>query len=93
VGKWTSPRTKVVYPNEVKITAPDPANGKETSFTLEPLVKDQELTGELGGVTYWEGACRVRNAAGKECGSAFLELAGYAGDLGAKLRYDAGPAK
>jgi predicted secreted hydrolase len=86
VDSWTSPRTKAVYPVQVEITAPDPATGQETSFRLEPLAKEQELSGALGGVTYWEGACRVRNAAGKECGRAFLELTGYAGDLGSRLR-------
>lgn len=86
LGTWTSPQTKAVYPVEVKITTPDPVNGQPVTFTLEPLAKEQELTGALGGVTYWEGACRVRDAAGKECGRAFLELTGYTGDLGARLR-------
>jgi predicted secreted hydrolase len=83
---WISPKTKAVYPVEVKITAPDPVTGKEVSFQLEPLAREQELSGALGGVTYWEGACRIRDAAGRECGRAFLELTGYAGDLGARLR-------
>jgi predicted secreted hydrolase len=83
---WTSPKTRAVYPVQVRISAPDPAGGQDVSYTLEPLAKDQELSGALGGVTYWEGACRVRDAAGKECGRAFLELTGYTGDLGARLR-------
>ncbi len=84
---WTSPATKAVYPVKVKIIAPGPGDGaKEEAYTLEPLAREQELTSSLGGVTYWEGACRVRDAAGKECGRAFLELTGYAGDLSAKLR-------
>jgi hypothetical protein len=35
----------------------------------------------LGGIAYWEGACRVRDAAGKEVGSAYMELTGYAAEL------------
>jgi predicted secreted hydrolase len=85
-GTWTSPRTKAAYPVQVKITAPDPLNGQEASFLLEPRAKDQELSGALGGVIYWEGAYRVRDASGKEYGRGFLELTGYTGDLGAKLR-------
>jgi predicted secreted hydrolase len=41
------------------------------------LHPDQELGGTLGGVTYWEGACRILDAGGRELGSAYLELTGY----------------
>jgi predicted secreted hydrolase len=83
---WISPETKAAYPVKVKISAPDPQSGQETAYILEPFSKEQELSGGLGGITYWEGACRVRDASGKECGRAFLELTGYTGDLGARLR-------
>jgi len=49
------------------------------SWTLEPLVADQELRTRLGpGITYWEGACRVRDGGGAEVGDAYVELTGYA---------------
>jgi predicted secreted hydrolase len=83
---WKSRSTGGVYPVETKLTTIDPANGQPVAFTLEPLFPDQELSGALGGVSYWEGACRVLNDKGKEVGSAYLELTGYAGDLGERFR-------
>jgi hypothetical protein len=35
----------------------------------------------LGGVAYWEGACRVLDDQAREIGSAYLELTGYVGNL------------
>jgi predicted secreted hydrolase len=81
VGSWKSPRTGATYPNEVQITAPDPRTGAPVVFHLVPLARDQELNGGIGGVAYWEGACRVLDEKGAEIGSAFLELTGYAGKL------------
>ncbi|HEY0968562.1 MAG TPA: lipocalin-like domain-containing protein [Opitutaceae bacterium] len=78
---WTSARTGAVYPARVKVTTTDPATGRGVDFTVEPLAASQELTGELGGVPYWEGACRVLDASGREIGSAFMELTGYAKEL------------
>jgi predicted secreted hydrolase len=47
----------------------------------------QELTGGTGGVSYWEGACDVRDeASGEIIGRAYLEMTGYADDIGRKLR-------
>lgn len=49
------------------------------AWTLEPLVADQELRTRLGApITYWEGACRVRDGRGREVGEAYVELTGYA---------------
>ncbi len=77
---WESPRTKARYP----IAASIKAEGK--TFRLVPVADDQELGGEITGLAYWEGACDVKDAAGTVIGRAFLELAGYAGDLGKSLR-------
>jgi hypothetical protein len=44
------------------------------------------LTGKLGGVAYWEGACRVLDASDQEIGSAYLELTGYVGSLTERFR-------
>jgi predicted secreted hydrolase len=81
---WTSAETGGVYPSRVRLMTTDPASGRRVVLTLEPLAKAQELTGSLGGIPYWEGACRVVGDDGREIGQAFMELTGYAKAL--KLR-------
>ena len=73
-------------PNQAYAWRFDPATGQPVTFTLEPLFLEQELGGALGGVPYWEGACRVLNGKGQEVGLAYLELTGYAGDLSERFR-------
>ena len=85
LGQWKSPVTGGVYPAGIEVRVPE-GFGSERVLRLEPLAAAQELTGDLGGVSYWEGACRVRNAAGKVVGSAFLELTGYSDDLADRMR-------
>jgi predicted secreted hydrolase len=86
LGRWRSPRTGGEYPLGFALTLPDADGAGEITLRLEPLLRDQELTGAVGGVPYWEGACRVLDAGGRHVGEAFVELTGYAGDLGARLR-------
>ena len=74
---WKSPHTGATYPHRIRLTTTDPATGAEAVFLVEPLAADQELGGKLGGVTYWEGACRLLGADGAELGNAYLELTGY----------------
>jgi predicted secreted hydrolase len=75
---WRSPRTGAVYPQRIRLTTTDPATGAGFTLLVDPLASDQELGGALGGVTYWEGACRLLAAdAVTELGSAYLELTGY----------------
>jgi predicted secreted hydrolase len=72
-GSWRSPGSGARYPLPGQLRAWDEA------WTLEPLVADQELRTRLGArITYWEGACRVRDAQGREAGDAYVELTGYA---------------
>jgi predicted secreted hydrolase len=78
---WRSPDTGARYPIKVRVSAVDPATGSRRTFTVAPLAEAQELTGQLGGIAYWEGACRVLDEEGREVGSAFMELTGYAADL------------
>jgi predicted secreted hydrolase len=85
-GVWTSRDTGARYPLPVRLECRDPETGAAAVFDLEPLALAQELTGTVGGVAYWEGACRVRDGEGREVGSAFMELTGYAGDLSARFR-------
>jgi predicted secreted hydrolase len=82
---WRSPHTGADYPSLVRLQAENPETGKTEAFTIEPLVADQELTGKLGGVAYWEGACRVLDDQKKEIGRAYMELTGYSKSLKGKF--------
>jgi predicted secreted hydrolase len=73
--RWKSPHSGAEYPNRVRIES------EGEVFELHPRALDQEQGGSITGLPYWEGACEVRDARGQVIGSAFLELAGYAGDL------------
>ena len=83
---WESPVTGAVYPTTVTIETVDPKTGLWRLLTLSPIVAEQELTGDLNGTNYWEGACRVTNKAGEWIGRAYLELAGYDDSLSGALR-------
>jgi predicted secreted hydrolase len=72
-GAWTSPGSRATYPLPLRLEA------LGETWTLEPLVAGQELGTRAGTrITYWEGACRVRDAQGREAGDAYVELTGYA---------------
>lgn len=79
LGSWKSPRNGAVYPNHARIRF------EGESFELKPLAQDQEQDGGITRLPYWEGACDVVDAQGQAVGRAFLELAGYAGDLAGHL--------
>ena len=81
-ASWKSSKTGNIYPTSVTIRATHPVTGKEMHYRLEPLIKDQEFVGNSGENAYWEGACRVFDIYNKEIGRAYLELAGYGGNLG-----------
>ena len=75
-GAWISPASHTRYPQPITFEV------WGERFTLVPLLPDQELrTARSTGVTYWEGACRVLDASGKEIGDAYLEQTGYAHSL------------
>lgn len=84
-GEWKSPVSGAVYPARVRLTTRDPESGVDAVLVLEPIHPAQELNGALGGIAYWEGACRVRDARGREIGSAFLEMTGYAASMAGRL--------
>lgn len=83
---WKSKSTGAVYPIAGQLRTIDPENGRPATFSLEPLCPAQEINDPLGGVAYWEGACRVTDEAGRELGSAYVELTGYAGSLPDRLQ-------
>ena len=66
------------------IEAEHPTKGIKT-YTLKPLLDNQEFYGNRGENASWEGACEVLDPQGKVIGKAYLELAGYGGGLGARL--------
>ena len=51
-----------------------------------PKLKKQEIVGKIGGINYWEGACDVLNESGESIGQAYVELAGYDGQLSDRLK-------
>jgi predicted secreted hydrolase len=86
-GGWKSPATGAIYPISPLIVTRDPASGAERRLRLLPLLENQEMTGGTGGVSYWEGACEVKDeTSGEVVGRAYLEMTGYADDIGQKLR-------
>jgi len=77
-GSWTSPHTGASYPSGWDVRVP-PAG---VDVTLTPTVRDQELAGVSGGLSYWEGAVDVRDrGSGRALGVGYVELTGYAGTL------------
>jgi predicted secreted hydrolase len=69
--RWTSPRTGAVYPVAATLKV------GERTFTLTPLMDDQELDSRTStGTIYWEGAVRLAEA-GRPVGRGYLELTGY----------------
>lgn len=86
-GDWQSPETGANYPISPRFTTMDPESQEQRSFKVMPLLRAQEMTGKIGGVPYWEGACDVVDVkTGKTVGRAYLELAGYVDGLSEKLR-------
>ncbi|WP_404421857.1 lipocalin-like domain-containing protein [Nibricoccus sp. IMCC34717] len=78
---WRSPATGITYPARIQISTTDPASEKPATLVLKPLLVAQELVGQRGGVTYWEGSCDVLDTEGRMIGRAYLELTGYGGQL------------
>jgi predicted secreted hydrolase len=70
-GRWTSPRTAIVYPMQWSVRAGD------RRLDLKPLMEDQENDTRLStGAIYWEGAVRAYQG-GVTLGRGYLELTGY----------------
>jgi len=75
---WTSPHTGGRYPSAWHVRVM-PAG---VDLTIVPTVADQELAGTSTGVSYWEGAVGIRDAAGlKPLGVGYVEMTGYAGAI------------
>ena len=76
--QWTSPRSGVRYPVQMRLTVTDPG-GRSMTLRLDPLMDDQEIDSRAStGTRYWEGAVRVVDAeSGSPLGRGYLELTGY----------------
>jgi predicted secreted hydrolase len=81
LSRWRSPVTGANYPTKVRVTTRNPWTAEPAVFILEPLVAHQEFIGNISGIAYWEGACRVTDENGREIGRAYMELTGYDGTL------------
>lgn len=76
VSKWTSPKTKIIYPSGWAMEIPR----LKIKIKVIPSVKNQEMDTILTTpVSYWEGACNVTGTkAGKKIsGNSYVELVGY----------------
>jgi predicted secreted hydrolase len=73
-GSWRSPETRATYPAGWRVEVPSAG----LVIQVEPWMADQENRApRAGGLFYWEGAVRVRDAAGKPWGEGYVELTGY----------------
>jgi predicted secreted hydrolase len=81
ISFWKSPRTKANYPIAWRVGVPK----AQLDFTIQPVLENQELV--FTPLIYWEGAFDlVGTRAGKAIrGHGYLELTGYAGELGETL--------
>lgn len=74
---WVSSKTRARYPMGWHVSVPS----LKAQLEIEPELKDQELvtTGSTG-VTYWEGACKVKGTAlgHATSGKSYVEMTGYA---------------
>jgi predicted secreted hydrolase len=67
---WTSPDGTHTYPVEWTLRVPS----EDLALRVVPLFPHQELD---VSVRYWEGAVRVKDAAGNVVGQGYVELTGY----------------
>ncbi|MDA0708640.1 MAG: carotenoid 1,2-hydratase [bacterium] len=69
--RWQSPRTEAIYPAGWTVGI------QGETWTIQPVMNDQENRGELvGTLYYWEGAVNVTRA-GVKVGKGYVELTGY----------------
>ena len=83
-GKWISPHSKGKYPSGWMLRV----KPMDLTMSVQPVLDDQELlTSESTQVTYWEGAVSVSGLVGgrRIRGKGYVELTGYAGNLGGKF--------
>ena len=81
LSHWRSPHSNADYPSTWNLAIPD----HDLFLRVEPILNDQELrTGGSTRVDYWEGAVECSGTSGglTVTGEGYVELTGYAEDLG-----------
>jgi len=78
---WKSPQTGGEYPVRYRLHTRSADRAREVTLEIRPVFDAQELTGEAGGIAYWEGAGDVFDASGARIGRGYTELTGYAESL------------
>jgi predicted secreted hydrolase len=75
--RWRSRETRGEYPVEWHIRVP----GEQMDLRVRAVLDAQEMTGEVSGISYWEGAIEVTGTrAGRPVtGRGYLEMTGYSG--------------
>lgn len=75
IRHWTSPRSGGRYPVEYRVSWK--SGDTQRSIHVKPFGDDQELSGDIGGFVYWEGASQAFDADGQPIGLGYTELTGY----------------
>ena len=71
--RWTSPVSAARYPVEWIVRTPS------DFYTVRAVLDNQELDSRAStGTIYWEGLSRLVDSNGKQVGSGYLEMTGYA---------------
>lgn len=71
--RWTSPLSQATYPVEWIVRTP------ADFYTVSAAVDNQELDSRAStGAIYWEGLARLADSNGRQVGSGYLEMTGYA---------------
>jgi predicted secreted hydrolase len=71
--RWTSPLTRADYPVEGIVRTP------ADFYRVSAVLDNQELDSRAStGAIYWEGLSRLVDSNGKQVGSGYLEMTGYA---------------
>jgi predicted secreted hydrolase len=75
--RWRSPGTGGEYPVEWRLRVPD----EQIDLRVRAVLDAQEMTGQVSGISYWEGVIEVTGTRGGRpvTGRGYLEMTGYSG--------------
>ncbi|MDZ4787962.1 MAG: lipocalin-like domain-containing protein [Blastochloris sp.] len=82
---WKSGKSQGIYPAGWRVEIPS----EQINLTITPAMADQELRLKgLGAINYWEGSCVIEGVRKGQPvrGRGYVELTGYAGELGTQGR-------
>jgi len=84
LSSWTSPRTKITYPQQWRLKIPK----LKINVIITPTLSNQELgKNNLTPLAYWEGSCTVQGKKNNKpiTGQSYVELVGYDQRLSTRL--------